>query len=454
MPELHELETLFLQGTEIADLSPLSGLSRLTRLVITGSKVVDLGPLKTLPLLQLLASATRIHDLRPLTSIRGLNYLDLEGSNKITDLSPITDLDSIYALNVSRTGVSDLAPISGLTKLISGARSTGGLIASNCPIADKKLENILELENPERTIQAINYLREQQGLPEYPAGQQSDDDGRETLPAAIDGVPSPVDFRATEHGTITVAASDINHPNFPYPTSQGDHARRLEAARTLAGDVVAALSDTRYNARREYLDYLRNYVARLPHSAEDGDMLLADGQMRGLEHLFGADAEMLSIGLSSQLRALLEQHYALCAYYPQIGTFYRDAREGKQARPFPLAAATALSAVIHDNTPTVFEPPVAQAVDGAGEIIPAAATAIAPDAPKEMPDVIRPPPNPNGTADPKATGEFAKASTVNRLVKLLSTTVKTGATVDAVLKVAHDIAPYAEELLDWLSTIV
>ena len=394
---------------------------------------------------------TSIDTLVALHKLENLEALNISGT-QISNLAPISNLKNLRMLVLSETKVADLSPIASLTRLIDGARldSDLGLHFKETPLTDQSLQSFADLPNPQRTELAINYLREQQGLPLYPDTELKRP-GNESSPEpeALEGIPSPFSFKVTERGKIALDASDTNIPAFPFPTSNRDHANQLEAARVLAEDVIAALSSGRYNARSEYLTFAENYIRRLPKHTQDDNMLLADGMARALHDLFGAEAEMLSPGLATLLSSFLKQHIGLCAYYPGIDTFYRTVRDGQLTRPFPLKAAQAFVEKVKEHTPDVFEPPVARAIADARTSIPAPPPP-AVDLPPPSSQTILPPPNPGGDVDSAKSRDFATASSANRLWKTVSGAAKTTSTTVVLIKAAHDLAPYASELIDWL----
>ena len=159
------LKDLRLWSTSVSDLSPLAGLTKLTRLHFTDAPVSDLSPLAGLtnlrtlilyavgpqehgrvdsildisPLAGLTELRTlwlhfnRIADIVPLAGLTELGQLNLEG-NRISDLSPLSALINLDRLNLSRQyyqtyipvrhkhsftqTLSDIAPLAGLTQLL------------------------------------------------------------------------------------------------------------------------------------------------------------------------------------------------------------------------------------------------------------------------------------------------------------------------------------------------
>lgn len=113
------LDSLWLGGQAVNNLSPIAQLPELSLLALGNTDVDDAGlaPLSTLTSLKWLAVGnTEVSDLSPLSSLAGLEVLDVQSTN-VTDLSPVSDLDALTVLLLDNTGVSDLAPISGLTEL-------------------------------------------------------------------------------------------------------------------------------------------------------------------------------------------------------------------------------------------------------------------------------------------------------------------------------------------------
>jgi Leucine-rich repeat (LRR) protein/tRNA A-37 threonylcarbamoyl transferase component Bud32 len=113
-------------GCRLADLSPLKGMTTLTGLDCPYTKVVDLSPLKGLPLTYLECGGTKVSDLSPLT---GMSLAELRfGDTSVADLSPLTGM-SLTTLICNSTPVSDLAPLHGmkLTHLECGGTKVSDL---------------------------------------------------------------------------------------------------------------------------------------------------------------------------------------------------------------------------------------------------------------------------------------------------------------------------------------
>jgi internalin A len=119
LAELPELEALSVRGTDLADVTPLTGLMRVLSLDCSGTQISDLAPLARLSALQWLdCSQTQISDLAPLARLSALQWLDCS-QTQISDLAPLAKLSALQSLNCSQTQISDLAPLAKLSALQS-----------------------------------------------------------------------------------------------------------------------------------------------------------------------------------------------------------------------------------------------------------------------------------------------------------------------------------------------
>jgi len=125
-------------------------LTRLTTLYLDNTDVSDLSPIKSLPNLQILhADSTPIFDISPVSSLPKLERLHLNGS-QVRDLSPVRHLHRMEAASVKN--------------------EVFGLHFQNTPAVrnDPILSKISQLENPQRTIEAFQYLNGEHPIYEGP----------------------------------------------------------------------------------------------------------------------------------------------------------------------------------------------------------------------------------------------------------------------------------------------
>ncbi|NEP14492.1 MAG: NACHT domain-containing protein [Symploca sp. SIO2C1] len=114
---LTQLQVLRLSETQVTDVSSLSGLTQLQVLRLSETQVTDVSPLSGLTQLQVLSlSKTQVTDLFPLSGLTRLQVLNLS-ETQVTALSPLSGLTQLQVLDLSRTQITDLSLLSGLTQL-------------------------------------------------------------------------------------------------------------------------------------------------------------------------------------------------------------------------------------------------------------------------------------------------------------------------------------------------
>lgn len=231
-------------------------------------------------------------------------------------------------------------------------------------------------------------------------------------PEPVEDLPSVFGYSWSEDDTIVVDSSSANVPHFPFRTSEKDHKNRLEACRTLSNDLAHEIKRNRLNIREEYYTELTRYHLRLPESVGSGNILLADAAVRVLRHIFAAELNILSPSFAASLRTVIEQHIALRPYYPELEVFYRDVRSGRLDEPLPLDAVDDVLQAIQENTPQIFDPSVAFAIDESSvppiTVVPDEETPASPNQPT-------PPPDPLGDLDLSKSHDFQIAGVINKL---------------------------------------
>jgi internalin A len=165
LSSLTNLTYLDLSGSYVSNIEPIKNLRNLQHLDISyDTNVTDFEPLKGLINLATLdVSETLISNIEPLKGLNNLESLSLH-NNQVSDLKPLKGLTNLLRLYLSTTQVSDLEPIRGLTRLQT-------LYLSNTQVSDlkplKELINLqsLRLENtpiynlePLRELKYLRYL--------------------------------------------------------------------------------------------------------------------------------------------------------------------------------------------------------------------------------------------------------------------------------------------------------
>ena len=139
-----------LTRTQVKDISPLSGLTKLERLILGDNQVTDISPLLSLINLDYLwLYESQISDLSPLSSLTQLTELNLS-FNQISDLSLLSSLTQLTELNLSFNQISDLSALLDN----SGIGSGDTVDLRNNPLSDEALwEQIPALE--ERGVDVV-----------------------------------------------------------------------------------------------------------------------------------------------------------------------------------------------------------------------------------------------------------------------------------------------------------
>ena len=183
LSELSDLVYLDISGTSVEDLSPLRNANKLKVLHANSTMVEDLSPLKyEITLEELELANTNIHDISVLKSLRNLQKLDIANTMagrladvkncpnlsilnlsgcKISNILPLQELVYLSVLDISNTTVRDLSPISQLKELqslnISGTRVTQLQALS-------QLENLRELNCSHTNISDLSPLNNHRRL--------------------------------------------------------------------------------------------------------------------------------------------------------------------------------------------------------------------------------------------------------------------------------------------------
>ncbi len=172
------LKYLDLTGNEVSDISALEGMP-LDELYLENTKVADLSPLKDMPLTILRLESTPVADISPLAGLK-LKQLNLLKTNvtdisavskmslntlwltdtKVADLSPIEG-KFLESLDVQNTPVSDLSVLSGMTTL-KRLNIAGSAVSDLTPLMGLQLDRLIF--TAERIKQGIEVVRNMPSL--------------------------------------------------------------------------------------------------------------------------------------------------------------------------------------------------------------------------------------------------------------------------------------------------
>ena len=118
LAECTNLEHLDLYITAIVDISALAACTHLDHLDLYDTDVDDISDLNASSLLHLNLSKTKVSDLDPLSLCTALRELDLS-ETEVSDLTPLALCTDLRDLDLYRTNVSDLTPLIGCKQMES-----------------------------------------------------------------------------------------------------------------------------------------------------------------------------------------------------------------------------------------------------------------------------------------------------------------------------------------------
>jgi hypothetical protein len=204
-----------------------------------------------------LSDLSELSKLPPeISALTDLQYLSLYNT-KVSDLAPIAGLVSLHALHLQSTQVSELSSIADLTTLQMAAQEEvpRGLYYAQTPAARKQpYSRLVALKQPARTVETINALRRQRGLPEFvPEGYERPknieqilsvrEDGDDGMPTGGEGQPPAEPLPDPSPATkFTVVAGRVDVVPPAAWTGRKDQAALYHArARKLAADLADRL---------------------------------------------------------------------------------------------------------------------------------------------------------------------------------------------------------------------
>ncbi|MEL7130316.1 MAG: leucine-rich repeat domain-containing protein, partial [Pseudomonadota bacterium] len=297
------------------------------------------------------------------SSLTALEQLDLRGA-QISDLTPLKDIKRMRKLNLSDTKVSDIAPIAEMRAMAEWSKSHGGellgaLYFDYCPNLPDRYQAITKIfDNKERTLAALNQIREDAGLSsveDWLAGVAEDDAPR---PPALDELPEqgqqPIRFTEAPGQPIDLEIEDRGDPS--------DIDKTLEMAlRSLVTPIAEAGANLYGEALgQDFSDYLSTLDAE-PSNIRSTRLWLAGNKLRRAlktDELRQARAIMdeppLPPEANQGLRAIVETHNAYLAR-DATGIALDAARPGPEERTkdqYALEAARPLIEHLQDEIAT------------------------------------------------------------------------------------------------------
>jgi len=152
-PEIADLALtrLALHNTQVADITPLTGMTAMTTLTLNNTQVTDIPPLKGMTAMETLTlNNTQVADITPLMGMTDMTTLHL-ANTQVNGIAPLSEMSEMTTLSLNNTLVSDLAPLSGMTRMnvltlhdtqvsdiaaLSGMSELAGLSLANTQVSD------------------------------------------------------------------------------------------------------------------------------------------------------------------------------------------------------------------------------------------------------------------------------------------------------------------------------
>ncbi|MBD8349289.1 leucine-rich repeat domain-containing protein [Dysgonomonas sp. HGC4] len=155
LSQMLELKSLYLDGTDISDLSVLKQINKLTSLRISSDTPIDISGLTALTqMLDLDLSIRHLSDISVLKSLVNLNSLRLY-RNHLSDISPLKQLKQLKQLEIEDNLVENIYPLIGL-KQLNSLILRENLITDISPL--QQLHQLTYLDLDENPISDISYL--------------------------------------------------------------------------------------------------------------------------------------------------------------------------------------------------------------------------------------------------------------------------------------------------------
>lgn len=116
--DIASITTLRLPDCGIKDISFLEYYTGLGDINLSGNNITDISPIASLKNLRFLnLNENYIEDLSPLSDLPFLLYLFVNGNRKLSDLTPLKNLETLKSLYADSCRIKDLSPLSNLSQL-------------------------------------------------------------------------------------------------------------------------------------------------------------------------------------------------------------------------------------------------------------------------------------------------------------------------------------------------
>ncbi|MCE8538551.1 leucine-rich repeat domain-containing protein [Ruegeria pomeroyi] len=273
--ELTELRALYLDSTQVSDISPLAALTQLTELWLNRTQVSDIVPLAALTRLTgLWLNITQVSDIAPIAALTRLTTLSLINT-RVSDIAPLATLTRLTTLTLDNTQLHDLRPLRRLTRLVTDPELSG-LTFTNCTAAqqDPEIARIAKIEDHKTRAQTLfDYLED----------WEPPDTAKPSAPTA-----------APQSITLAANAVSVSQIRNQFRANRPEFSSRLEHLMVLVQQEQAVhrlipipneeVAKAEYDAKAGFLEVMKaELIALRDELPEDHARPLSEKEARGLK---------------------------------------------------------------------------------------------------------------------------------------------------------------------------
>lgn len=255
----------------------------------------------------------------------------------------------------------------------------------------------------------------------------------EVLPSRIrpplPNLKSAFSFQWTEAGLLRAIPGPLAEQRLPQRVTPELHAKNIQSFVHFAHRSLTLFSQQGAGMNDDYIHCLNGALQWLPNDNGEGNIVIADGEMRSLRNLFYANRETIGKGAASTLKTTIEAFQAVRAGYPELKDHYDLVRSGIVDDPLLDGEIDKIYGAISEDEGTLFERGTRAKID-------AHTIVEAPPPPEgavgKEHDVLVPPADPLGEIDAQKSQRAESVGTINAIVETLEKVDKAGNSVEGI----------------------
>ncbi len=166
-------------------------------------------------------------------------------------------------------------------------------------------------------------------------------------PKPITGLASAFNYSLSSNGKITAEPGDLAKLGVDFPIGRDDFSKHVKAYKKLVRNLIKSLEEKKYNCRSEFLDCLRSAEEEFGSGDEFENFALINAEIRTLIGLWRED--QLPTALKVRLTTLVQHHFGLRAFYPNMYGFYQAINQGALDGIAPIDAIISFKSAISEE---------------------------------------------------------------------------------------------------------